>query len=58
LGLPITQWLVNVHHGRIWFESKVGIGTKFHVILPVVQPAEETEDLESSEEEPTSASTN
>jgi signal transduction histidine kinase/uncharacterized protein YigA (DUF484 family) len=58
LGLPITQWLVNMHHGRIWFESKVGIGTKFHVILPVVQPAEETEDLESSEEEPTSASTN
>ncbi len=58
LGLPITQWLVNMHHGRIWFESKVGIGTKFHVILPVVQPAEDIEDLESGEEEPTSESTN
>ncbi|GAB4277875.1 MAG: hypothetical protein Kow0080_29100 [Candidatus Promineifilaceae bacterium] len=61
LGLPITQWLVKMHHGRIWFESKVGIGTKFHVILPVVQPAEDAEgieDLEPGKTEPTSESTN
>lgn len=37
LGLPITKWLVNSHHGRIWFESKLGQGSTFHVLLPVKQ---------------------
>lgn len=34
LGLPITKQLVELHGGQIWFESAVGVGTTFHVLLP------------------------
>jgi signal transduction histidine kinase len=34
LGLPITRWLVKMHQGEITFESEVGMGTTFHVLLP------------------------
>lgn len=37
LGLPITRWLVEMHQGRIWFESEVRMGTTFHVRLPTRQ---------------------
>lgn len=35
LGLYITQALVELHGGRIWFESKLDEGSVFHVTLPV-----------------------
>ena len=35
LGLYISRGLVEQHGGRIWFESKEGEGTTFHVTLPV-----------------------
>ena len=35
LGMPISHKLVEAHHGRIWFESEVGVGTTFFVELPV-----------------------
>ncbi len=35
LGLHITQLLVEAHGGKIWFESQPGVGTTFHVTLPV-----------------------
>lgn len=35
LGLPITKWLVEMHQGRIYFESEVDRGTTFHVHLPI-----------------------
>jgi len=35
LGLSITRQIVDVHHGRIWFESEPGQGTTFHVFLPL-----------------------
>lgn len=34
LGLPITKRIVEEHHGRLWLESEVGVGTTFHVVLP------------------------
>ena len=38
LGLTITIELVELHHGKIWFESVVGEGTTFFVELPLEQP--------------------
>jgi signal transduction histidine kinase/DNA-binding NarL/FixJ family response regulator len=35
LGLSITKNLVEMHDGRIWFESQYRQGTIFHVLLPV-----------------------
>lgn len=35
LGLAITQSLVKLHGGKIWFESKLGKGTVFFVTFPV-----------------------
>lgn len=34
LGLAITKDIVELHKGRIWAESQVGVGNKFVVILP------------------------
>jgi len=35
LGLTITKELVELHNGKIWFESIVGEGTTFFVKLPL-----------------------
>ena len=35
LGLYITRGLVELHGGRIWFESKLGQGSTFHVTFPI-----------------------
>ena len=34
LGLALSKHLVELHKGRIWFESKYGQGTTFWVALP------------------------
>jgi signal transduction histidine kinase len=34
LGLSITKGIVELHGGRIWFESKLGQGTTFHFTVP------------------------
>jgi len=35
LGLEIARQIAERHGGKIWFESEKGIGTMFHVWLPV-----------------------
>jgi two-component system, OmpR family, phosphate regulon sensor histidine kinase PhoR len=35
LGLAIAKHLIEAHGGRIWVESEVGFGSKFHVSVPI-----------------------
>jgi signal transduction histidine kinase len=37
LGLPLSRKLVELHGGRLWFESEPGQGSTFHFTLPVQQ---------------------
>jgi len=42
LGLPIARQIVEMHGGRIWFDSVSGKGTLFHFTLPVrIRPTRE-----------------
>ena len=34
LGLAIVRSIVEMHHGRVWAESTLGQGARFHFILP------------------------
>lgn len=40
LGLPISKHFVEVHGGKMWFESAAGKGTTFYVYLPTLSEAE------------------
>ena len=35
VGLSIAKTLTEAQHGRIWVESKVGVGSTFSVLLPI-----------------------
>ena len=41
LGLSIAKHLVEAHHGRIWVESELGRGSRFHFSVPIRQPEQE-----------------
>lgn len=36
IGLAIVQKIINRHHGEVWAESKLGVGSSFHFSLPNV----------------------
>jgi len=38
LGLSISYGIIQNHHGEIRVESQLGLGTTFHIRLPIVQP--------------------
>lgn len=38
LGLSISKQFVEMHAGRMWLESEVGVGTTFHFSLPMEVP--------------------
>jgi len=41
LGLFITKSLVAMHHATIWVESEPGVGTRFYVVFPAWQRADQ-----------------
>jgi two-component sensor histidine kinase len=41
IGLTIVKRVIERHHGRVWVESQVGVGTVFKFTLPIVSPREE-----------------
>jgi len=44
LGLAVTYGIVTRHHGRIDFESEMGRGTVFRIVIPVSETADTTVD--------------
>lgn len=48
LGLPICRTIVQQHGGRLWVESVLGEGSKFHFTLPQEPPANQSTEESSS----------
>ncbi len=50
LGLSICKHLVELHGGQLWAESEVGVGTTFHLTLPLSCADEPASELLSTGE--------
>jgi PAS domain S-box-containing protein len=51
LGLPIAKQVVEMHGGRIWFESVVNVGTTFTIELPLHEKTDTSELAKITSEE-------
>ncbi|MFN2426377.1 MAG: ATP-binding protein [Candidatus Binatia bacterium] len=40
LGLSIVQGVIDAHHGRLWVESTLGVGSTFYFCIPAKPPVE------------------
>jgi len=38
LGLSLSYSIIQKHHGRIEVDSTVGVGTRFNIFVPILQP--------------------
>lgn len=45
LGLSIAKHLIEAHSGRLWVESEIGVGSKFHFSVPIFDPERATPKL-------------
>jgi signal transduction histidine kinase len=48
LGLPITKHLVELHGGKIWVDSAIGVGSQFYFTVPIAGPPAKNEPRTSS----------
>jgi signal transduction histidine kinase len=46
LGLYITRAIVEAHDGEIHLDSQEGVGSTFSLVLPVIEPGEEDEEID------------
>jgi|GEM_PF-2403914 len=47
LGLYISKAIVDMHKGRIWVESKEGVGSTFSFAVPVAENTDKTDQIEN-----------
>lgn len=57
LGLSISHTIITEHHGRLWFDSVQGQGTRFHIELPLAVAAEEPLVLPATDDRASAAAT-
>ena len=53
LGLPLSTKLINLHHGKLWVESEVNVGSCFNILMHKKLPGKtdkQEEDVLSSDE--------
>jgi len=52
LGLSITKNLVDIQHGRIWIDSKLNIGSTFHIEIPFKTYKHQAEMIQKTNQKP------